>query len=122
MIEYAIVVDDFGCEHCLQFLPRVGSVRAELVEQCNVVIWPAEILEQPGNDPVIGCGAGEVREGDANLRIRWDALEQRLAADRVFKRVEHGHLLIGQAVDVRWLNDRRAIVGNLDGKMARTVC
>jgi len=32
VIEYAVVGDDFRREHCLQFLPRVGPVRAELVQ------------------------------------------------------------------------------------------
>ena len=122
VIEYAVVGDDFRREHCLQFLPRVGPVRAELVQQRDVVIWPAEMLEQPGDDSVVRRRAGKVREGDANLRGRRDAIEQRLAADRFLQRVDDGFFFIGQAVDVRWLDDRRAIVGNFDGKMAGTVC
>ena len=83
VIEYAIVGDDFRREHCLQFLPRVGPVRAELVQQRDVVIWPAEMLEQPRDDSVVRRRAGDVGEGDADFRVRRDALEQRLAADWV---------------------------------------
>ena len=122
VIEHAIVGDDFRREHGLQFLPRVGPVRAELVQQRDVVAWPAEMLEQPRDDPVVRCRAGDVGERNADFRVWRDAFKQRLAADRFLQRAEHGRLFIGQAGDVRRLDDCRSVVGNLDGKMAGAVC
>ena len=122
VIEHAIVGNDFRREHGLQFLPRVGTVRAELVQQRDVVAWPAEMLKQPRDDSVVRCRAGDVGKGDADFCVRRDAFKQRLAADRFLQRIEQGCLFIGQAVDVRRLDDRRSVVGNLNGKMAGAVC
>ena len=45
VVEYAVVGDDLRRQQRLEFLARVGPVGAELVEQRDVVAWPAEMLE-----------------------------------------------------------------------------
>ena len=70
VIENSVVGDNFRCEHCFEFLPRIGSMSAELVEQGDVIAWPTEMFEQPGNDPFVRCGSGEVGECDTDFCIR----------------------------------------------------
>ena len=102
VVEHAVVGDDLRREHCLQLLPRVGAVRAELVQERDVVIWPAEMLEQPGDDSVVRRRAGDVGEGDADFCVSGEM------------RSSNGWLPIGFL--------KRAEYGRLSHRPSRSMC
>src|SRR5262245_33966838 len=95
---------------------------AELVEERDVLARDVrQVLEQPGNDPVVRSGSRDVGERDANLVTRLDDLFERLCADGAFERVDERGAFVLQARNVRWRNDNRAVFGKIHGQMALAV-
>ena len=86
VIEDAVTARDFGRQHFFQFRRRVGPVGAELVEQGDVLGRHAgQVFQQPGDQAVIGRGARQVGEGDADAVAGLDPLAQRAGGDRVIQ-------------------------------------
>ncbi len=122
VIEHAVMARDLRREHFFQFRRGIGPVGAELVEQGDVLGRHAgQIFQQPGDQAVIGRGARQVGEGDANVGAGLDPLAQREGGDRVIQCGKDGAALIGQAGTVRGFDDGDGSVGQGDGQMALAV-
>src|SRR3954469_10443122 len=67
-----------------------------------------QMFEQPRNDPVIRRRARDIRERDANFRIAFDPVPQRLGADWIVQRAQVSAFLVGQPGIMRRLDDGRS--------------
>jgi hypothetical protein len=122
VIEHAIVRYNCRREQFLQFRARVGPMRAELVEQGDILArHMREMLEQPRDDPLIRCGASNVAETDADAVGPFDRFMKRRRADRIFQRTDHGFPFIRQPGRVRRRNHRRPALGKLYGQIALAI-
>ena len=78
VIQDAVVARDFRREQLFQFRRRIGAMGAQLIEQSDVLARHAgQIIQQPGNQPVIGRGARQIGEGNADAVAGFDPLAQR---------------------------------------------
>ena len=115
MIDHFVVGDDLGGEHFLKLGASVGAMRAELVDEDDLITgMVAKRFEQPGDDPFVGSGTGIIREGDHHAIGPAKAFTERWAADRVLERVKKGSFLVGEWDAFSWFNDRGLVVGALD--------
>jgi hypothetical protein len=122
MIEDAVAIDDGRGQELTEFGVGVGSVGAELVEQGDPVAgMRGEMIEQPGDDPVVGRGAGEIGESDADPVGGLDEFEQRRAADRVVQSIEDGLPFIRETGLMRGGDDRGAVVREFDRELTLAV-
>ena len=97
-------------------------MRAELIQQRDILARElGQILQQPRNDPLVGRGAGDVGERDADFVGRLDPFAQRLGGNRRLQRRHDGGLFIRQAGIMRWGDDRDAIVRQIELQMAAAV-
>jgi hypothetical protein len=122
VIDHSVILDDFRREHFLQLFNSVRSMRAKLVQKRDLFARDeAEIVEKPGDEPIIRRGARNVREGDTDLRARRDPITQRLGGNRSFKSAKDGLLLVRQARSVQGLDDSGDLVRQINGEVALSV-
>jgi hypothetical protein len=122
VIEDTVAIDDGRGEHPLQFLERVGPVCAQLIEEDDPVAGMiAEMIEQPGDETFIGCGAREVGERNADPVGGSYAFAKGCGTDGIPENVLNGTLLILKARLVGGLDDRSAIGGEVDGEVGLAV-
>ena len=77
VIDYAIIAHHVRGQQLFQFGLGVGPVGADLVQQENLSARQiGQIFQQPGNKPLVGCGPGQIREGDADPVARLDPFPQ----------------------------------------------
>ena len=109
VVQHPVLRHDVGRQHLLQLRPGVGTMRAELVEQGDLVPLDAlgfQIGEEPGDQAMVGGGAGNVGEQDDDASARLEPCRQRRAAGGGFEGGNHRRALVGQARTMRWLDDR----------------
>lgn len=96
---------------------------AELVQQRDVLArMKSEIFQQPGNEPVIGRRASEVGKRDNNF-VGWlDPLPKRPGADGIGKGSHDRAFFVRQGGTMGWSDHGRAIVGQINGNVAASVC
>jgi len=122
VVQDAVVARDLRREQRVQFRRRIGTVGAQLVEQRDLLARHAgQIIQQPGDEAVIGGGARQVGEGDANAVARLDPLAQGTGLDGLVQRGADGGLFVRQAGTVGRLDDGGSAVGKFDGQMALAV-
>ena len=122
MIDDAVIANDLRREHAFKFFARVGAMSPKLIEQRDALAWNvAQMLQQPGNEPMIRRGSRDVRKADANAVVRLDPFAERARFDRFFQRLKNGLLLIGQTGRVRRLDDSRPLFRQLDGQVPASV-
>ena len=123
VVQDAVIRHDDGCEHLLQFGPRVRPMRAELIQQRDVLARQhgLKMRQQPGNDPVIRRGARDVGEEDAHFRLRRDQFEQGQRANRLFQCAQHRALFIRQARRVAGRDHGGAAVGKFHRQPALAI-
>ena len=124
VIDAAVIRDDRGREHLLHLRLRVWAVRAEAVQQGDVLAPRArafEIREQPRDEQVIRCRSRDVRVDDDDLFSR-DLRAQRCRAHRRIECRDHRRAFIREPGLMRRLDDRRAVIGEFDIEVAASVC
>src|SRR5437867_2928327 len=80
-----------------------------------------QLIEQPGNQPLVGCGASDVRESDADTISRLDPLAQRPCTERVLDRSDDGGPFVAQPGNVRWFDHGGLAVGQIDSQMSLAI-
>ncbi len=96
VVEDVVASDYFGGEESFEFGVGVGSMGAELVDECDVVGRNVmQVLEQPGDEAVVGGGAGDVAKRDADFGTGLDPITKGRAVDGMFEGVEDGGFFVG---------------------------
>ena len=115
VIDHFVVSDDLGGEHFFKLGESVGAMRAELVDEDDLITrMVAQSFEQPGDDAFVGSGTRVVREGNHHAIGPTKSLSERRAADGVLERVKKGSFLVGEWDAFSWFNDRGLAVGALN--------
>ena len=115
MVDDAVGVDDRRGQQAAQLGVGIGSVRAELIEERNAVAgMSVEMLKQPGDNPVVGGGARQVGERDADPVGGLDELAQGKRADRVVEGVKDGLAFIRQRGLMAGGDDGGAVIREFD--------
>ena len=115
VIDHFVVSDDLGGEHFFKLGGSVGAMRAELVDEDDLITgMVAKSFEQPGDEAFVGSGTRVVREGNHHAIGPTKALSERRAADGVLERVKKGSFLVGEWDAFSWSNDRGLVVGALN--------
>ncbi len=99
MLCAAVVIYDKIAQHAAQFGLALAAVRAERIEQGDVLAGDAggfQFGQQDGQNALIGRGAGNVGVDDRHALPRPDQLAQWGAADRLRQRLLQGGALIWQ--------------------------
>src|ERR1043166_420184 len=122
VVQDAIVPHDDRREHELQLGAGVRPMGAKLVEQGDVSARDiGEVLEQPGNEPLVRRGAGDVGEQDRDAVASFNPLAQRVRGNRLLESSQDRGMLVRQARRVRGLDDGRVLVGQIESQMALAV-
>ena len=115
VIDHFVVSDDLGGEHFFKLGASIGAMRAELVDEDDLITgMVAKSFEQPGDDPFVGSGTGVVSERDHHTIAGAQASTQRETVDGVLERVKKGSFLVGEWNAFSWFNDRGLVVGALN--------
>ena len=103
VIDHFVVSDDLGGEHFFKLGASVGAMRAELVDEDDLITGVvAKSFEQPGDDPFVGSGTGVVSERDHHAIAGPQASAQRETVDGVLERVKKNSFLIGEWDAFSW--------------------
>ena len=122
MIDDPVGVDDLRGQQATEFGVGVGSVCAELIEERNAVAgMSVEMLKQPGDDPVVGGGARQVGERDADPVGGLDELAQGKRADGVVEGVKDGLAFIRQTRLMGRGDDGGAVIREFDRELTLAV-
>ncbi len=124
VVQDAVLGDDLGGKHALELGLRVGAMRAELVEEGDLVALNAvgmEVFQQPRDDAVVGSGAGDVREEDRDPGAGAEGVGQGRRPHGMGERVEEGALFVRQSGAVGGFDDLGAAVREFDIQDALSV-
>jgi len=80
-----------------------------------------QVIEQPGNDPIVGRGPGDVRKQNADPLAGFNPLSQWASANGIIQSRHHGGAFILKSGRVRRLNNRRALVGQFHRQLTPAI-
>ena len=108
VLQTTIIVDNSIAEHGPQFGLGLGTVRAQAIEQGDVLPPDARCLQlgqDHRQDAVVGRGPSDVGVHDHHAVARLHQIDQRRTVDRLAQSLQQGRPFIGQAGDEGRGND-----------------
>ncbi len=107
VIEHPVLFDNFRRQQLLQLRLRIGSMRAQSIEERDSLRWnEGEVLEEPWNQSAIWGCPGDIGKNDTNPRVRLNRFSERRRAHWPIHRGHYRGVFIRQTRQVGWLNHR----------------
>ena len=98
-------------------------MRAQLIEQDDIFLgYETQVIKEPWNHPVIGRGAGDISEKNANPRVRFHKLPKGRPGSWGIERGVNGRALISDSFALVGSDDCGPLIGALNGQVAFTIC
>ncbi len=128
VIEDAVIAEDGGGEHCLELLAGVWAMGAEGVEEGDagrISAGGAKVGEEPGDEALIGGGAGDVCKDDADAgggAVAGEDVAQRGGGGGRIEGGAEAGLFVREAGMIERVDDCGAGLGEIDAEEAIAVC